>query len=435
MYHFIGIKGAGMSSLAVIMKQLGYEVDGSDVSKHYFTEEELIKNEIKIFVYDENNIHSGMTIVRGLSITEDNVELKKARVLGLEVIDYNEMVGRLTRKFKTICVAGCHGKTTTTAMVSHILNQVLGINYLIGDGTGYATKENDYFALESCEYKRHFLSYQPYYAIVLNIDLDHVDYFKDIDDVISAYNSFSNSATKMIIANGDDLNVRKMNVSKDISYFGINEDNDIKAININYLDIGTSFDVIAKNNIYGHFELPIYGLHQLYDALAVISVCYYENISSDIVNSKFSTFKGAKRRFTETIIYDNVIIDDYAHHPNEIKSTINAIKQKYPNKKIISIFQPHTFSRTKEFASDIARELSKTDMTFILDIHPAREKQEDFPDVTSDIIIKKMNNCSGISIDDAKILNQYDNSVFIFMSPNDISKLENELIKLKQEVN
>lgn len=435
MYHFIGIKGAGMSSLAVIMKQLGYEVDGSDVSKHYFTEEELIKNDIKIFVYDENNIHLGMTIVRGLSITEDNVELKKARVLGLEVIDYNEMVGKLTKKFKTICVSGCHGKTTTTAMISHILNPIIGINYLIGDGTGYATKKNEYFALESCEYKRHFLAYQPYYAIILNIDLDHVDYFKDIDDVISAYNSFSNSATKMIIANGDDLNVRKMKVVKDISYFGINEDNDIRAININYLDIGTSFDVIVKNNIYGHFELPIYGLHQLYDALAVISICYYENISSDIVNSKFSSFKGAKRRFTETIIHDNVIIDDYAHHPEEIKSTINAITQKYPDKKIISIFQPHTFSRTKEFAIDIARELSKTDMTFILDIHPAREKQEDYPDVTRDIIIKKMNNCSGISIDDSKVLNQYDNSVFIFMSPNDISKLENELIKLKQEVN
>lgn len=435
MYHFIGIKGAGMSSLAVIMKQLGYEVDGSDVSKHYFTEEELIKNDIKIFVYDENNIHLGMTIVRGLSITEDNVELKKTRVLGLEVIDYNEMVGKLTKKFKTICVSGCHGKTTTTAMISHILNPIIGINYLIGDGTGYATKKNEYFALESCEYKRHFLAYQPYYAIVLNIDLDHVDYFKDIDDVISAYNSFSNSATKMIIANGDDLNVRKMKTVKDISYFGINEDNDIRAININYLDIGTSFDVIVKNNIYGHFELPIYGLHQLYDALAVISICYYENISSDIVNSKFSSFKGAKRRFTETIIHDNVIIDDYAHHPEEIKSTINAITQKYPDKKIISIFQPHTFSRTKEFASDIARELSKTDMTFILDIHPAREKQEDYPDVTRDIIIKKMNNCSSISIDDSKVLNQYDNSVFIFMSPNDISKLENELIKLKQEVN
>lgn len=424
-----------MSSLAVIMKQLGYEVDGSDVSKHYFTEEELIKNDIKIFVYDENNIHLGMTIVRGLSITEDNVELKKTRVLGLEVIDYNEMVGKLTKKFKTICVSGCHGKTTTTAMISHILNPIIGINYLIGDGTGYATKKNEYFALESCEYKRHFLAYQPYYAIVLNIDLDHVDYFKDIDDVISAYNSFSNSATKMIIANGDDLNVRKMKTVKDISYFGINEDNDIRAININYLDIGTSFDVIVKNNIYGHFELPIYGLHQLYDALAVISICYYENISSDIVNSKFSSFKGAKRRFTETIIHDNVIIDDYAHHPEEIKSTINAITQKYPDKKIISIFQPHTFSRTKEFASDIARELSKTDMTFILDIHPAREKQEDYPDVTRDIIIKKMNNCSSISIDDSKVLNQYDNSVFIFMSPNDISKLENELIKLKQEVN
>ena len=161
MYHFIGIKGAGMSSLAVIMKQLGYSVQGSDVEKHYFTEEELIKNDIPIYSYDEKNIKENQIIIKGLSITEDNKELQKARTLNLEIINYNEMVGTLTKKYKTICIAGCHGKTTTTAMTSHVLNKIKGINYLIGDGTGYANPQNEYFALESCEYKRHFLSYTP----------------------------------------------------------------------------------------------------------------------------------------------------------------------------------------------------------------------------------------------------------------------------------
>ena len=200
MYHFIGIKGAGMSALATIMKQLGYEVQGSDVDKHYFTEDGLVKNNIKFFPYDENNITSNLTIIRGLSITEEHPEMIKARELNLKVIDYNEMVGILTRELNTICICGCHGKTTTTAMTAHVLNKIRGINYLIGDGTGYADKNNSLFALESCEYKRHFLAYNPYYTIILNIDLDHVDYFKDIDDVIDAYQEFANRSTNKIIA-------------------------------------------------------------------------------------------------------------------------------------------------------------------------------------------------------------------------------------------
>jgi len=432
MYHFIGIKGAGMSSLAVIMKQLGYNVQGSDLDKHFFTEEELIKNNIDFFSYNENNINKTQTIIKGLSITDENVELKKAKELDLKIINYNEMVGLLTKKFKTICIAGCHGKTTTTAMTAHVLDKIKGINYLIGDGTGYANINNDYFALESCEYKRHFLSYQPYYSVILNIDLDHVDYFKDIDDVIGAYTEFANTSSKMIIANGDDENIRKMKIEKEISYFGLNNNNNIKAINIEYNKEGTSFDVIVNNISYGHFKLPIYGQHQLMDALAVISVCYYENIDAIEVNEYFQTFNGAKRRFTETFVNKNIIIDDYAHHPNEIKSTINAIKQKYPNKLIVSIFQPHTFSRTQEFAQCLANELSKTDISYIMDIHPAREKQADFPTITKDIIINKMNNGHPLTMNDAKILNKHQEAVFIFMSPNDLSKLENDLINLKQ---
>lgn len=432
MYHFIGIKGAGMSSLAVIMKQLGYEVQGSDVEKHYFTETELIKNNINIFTYNKNNIKENQIIIKGLSITDDNEELKQAKNLKLEIINYNEMVGILTKKYKTICISGCHGKTTTTAMTSHILDKIKGINYLIGDGTGSANKNNEYFALESCEYKRHFLSYTPYYSIILNIDLDHVDYFKDINDVINAYQEFANASTKMIIANGDDENVRKMKIEKEISYFGLNDNNNIKATNIEYKKNGTNFDVLVNNKLYGHFELPTYGQHQLMDSLAVISICYYENIDAKEVNKQFQTFNGAKRRFTETFVNDNIIIDDYAHHPNEIKSTINAIKQKYPNKLVVSIFQPHTFTRTKEFANDIANELSKTDIAYIMDIHPAREKQEDYPTITKEIIINQMSNAFGLTIDDAKILNKHQDAVFIFMSPNDISKLEKDLINLKQ---
>ena len=427
MYHFIGIKGAGMSSLANIMNDLGYEVKGSDIEKHFFTEIGLNERNIKITVYDKNNIYEGLTIIKGASITEDNVELMEAKRLNLEIITYEEMVGRLTTKFKTICVSGCHGKTTATAMLSITLPST---NYLIGDGTGFAKKDNTYFALESCEYKRHFLNYTPYYLIITNIDLDHVDYFKDIDDVIDAYNTLANKTIKKVVMYGDDPYTGNLKLDKEPITYGLSSNNDVVAKNIEYNENGIKFDVYIDNNMFGKFDLPLYGEHQLLDSLSVITVCYLEGMDSNTIQSNLSKFKGAKRRFSEVVVNDSIIIDDYAHHPNEIKATMNAVKQKYPNKNIVVIFQPHTFTRTEEFASDIAKYLNMGDCAYVLDIHPAREKQEDYPDVTSNIIIDKLNNGYHLNITDAKILSRHKGSVYVFMSPNDLSVLEKELKEL-----
>lgn len=429
MYHFVGIKGAGMSSLAQIMKELGYEVQGSDIDKHFFTEQGLIEKNINFFPYDENNIKENMKIVKGESIKDDHPEIVKAKELNLDIYSYVEMVGKLTKKFKTICIAGCHGKTTTTSMASLVLNNIKGANYLIGDGTGYAAIDNEFFVLESCEYKRHFLEYSPYYAIITNIDLDHVDYYKDIDDVIDAYREFANKAEKMVIACGDDPYTHSLDINPPIFYYGLDDDNDIKAINVNYKEEGTSFEVEVEGNYYGFFDLPIYGKHMLLDALAVIAICYYERIDAKEVAKILKTFKGAKRRFTETVVGENIIIDDYAHHPNEVKATLKAIKQKYPNKKVIAIFQPHTFTRTEEFASDLVKVLNIADKSYIMDIHPAREKQEDYPNITSDIIIDNLENGYHINIDEANKLYEDKDAIYIFMSPNDISKLEQDLIE------
>lgn len=427
MYHFIGIKGAGMSSLANIMNDLGYEVKGSDIEKHFFTEIGLNERNIKITVYDKSNIYEGLTIIKGASITDDNVELMEAKRLNLEIITYEEMVGRLTTKFKTICVSGCHGKTTTTAMLSITLPST---NYLIGDGTGFAKKDNTYFALESCEYKRHFLNYTPYYLIITNIDLDHVDYFKDIDDVIDAYNTLANKTINKVVMYGDDPHTRKMNLDKEPITYGLSDNNDVIAKNIEYNENGIKFDVYINDSMFGNFDLPLYGEHQLLDSLSVITVCYLEGMDSNTIQSNLSKFKGAKRRFSEVVVNDSIIIDDYAHHPNEIKATMDAVKQKYPNKNIVAIFQPHTFTRTEEFASDIAKYLNMGDCAYVLDIHPAREKQEDYPNVTSNIIIDKLNNGYHLNITDAKILSRHKGSVYVFMSPNDLSILENNLKEL-----
>ena len=429
MYYFIGIKGSGMSALAAILFDLGYEVKGSDVENHFFTEEGLNQRGIKILPYNEKNIKKNMIIVKGNSIKEDNVELQKAIELDLRIYTYPEMVGKLTRMFKTITIAGCHGKTSTTALLSHVLNNIEGANYLIGDGTGHATKENKYFAIEACEYKRHFLEYTPYYAIITNIELDHVDYFKDIDDVIDAYREYADNAEKMVIACGDDPYTHILEINKPIFYYGTDDDNDIIAKDVNYTKDGVTFDVFVEDNYYGHFDLPLYGKHQLLNALAVIGVCYYERLEAKEVAKQIKTFKGAKRRFQETIIKDTIIIDDYAHHPTEMKATIKAAKQKYQDKEIVVVFQPHTFTRTNEFKDEYIEVLKTVNKAYIMDIHGSREnKTED--DITSEDLIKEIKNAEKINIDEAKKLLENKNSIIIFMSPNDISKLENDYIKL-----
>lgn len=434
MYHFIGIKGSGMSALAQIMHSLGYQVQGSDVDKHFFTEDRLHEMKIPVFEFNEDNIKEHLIIVKGNTFNRDNnSEVRKAEELGLKIYTYQEMLGKLTRKFETICIAGCHGKTTTTSMLAHVLDEIKGANYLIGDGTGHAEKENTYFVLEACEYQRHFLEYTPTYAVITNIELDHVDYYKNIDDVISAYQDYANKADKMVIACGDDQYTHSLDVNPSIFYYGTDEDNDIQARNVNYHAKGTSFEVFVEDNYYGFFDLPIYGKHMLLDALAVISICYYERIEAKEVNKIFKTFPGAKRRYTETVIGDVVCVDDYAHHPTEVKATIKATKQKYPNKKIITVFQPHTFTRTQEFAHELAGVMNTVDYSYVMPIHPAREKQEDYPEVTSDLILKELTHGEAITMEESDKLLRWNDAVILFMSPNDLSKLEEDYQQKKQK--
>ncbi|MBR2708591.1 MAG: UDP-N-acetylmuramate--L-alanine ligase [Bacilli bacterium] len=433
MYYFIGIKGTGMSALASLLHDLGYEVKGSDVERHFFTEKGLIERNIEILPYNEDNIQKDMTIIRGNAIKDDHPELIRAEVKGLKIYKYEEMVGKLTKMFKTITVAGCHGKTTTSSMLHHVLNNITGSNCLIGDGTGSANKENKYFVLEACEYKRHFLSYNPYYAIITNIELDHVDYYKDMDDLISAYKDYANNAEKMVIACGDDPYTHSLEVNKPIFYYGLDEDNDILAKNVEYTNSGVSFDVFVEENYYGHFDLPLFGKHMLLNSLAVISICYYERIEAKEVAKMLKTFKGARRRFSETIVEDNIVVDDYAHHPTELKYTIKSAKQKYPDKKIVAVWGPHTYSRTQAFKNDYIEVLKEVDKAYIMDIYGAREKEEDF-NIKSEDIIKEIPNAEKIKEEDFKNLLENHNSVILFMSPNDLTDFENKYIeKYKEE--
>ena len=431
-YYFVGIKGTGMSALAQILKKLGYEVEGSDKSDHFFTEDALIENGIKIYEFNKDNITEDMIIVQGNAFKDTHEEIVRANELGLKIYSYQDMVGKLTKMFKTITVSGCHGKTTTTAMLSHVLGSITGCNYLIGDGTGNANKENEYFALEACEYKRHFLAYTPHYAIITNIELDHIDYYKDIDDVISAYQEYARLAEKMVIACGDDPYTRLLEVNVPIFYYGLDESNDIVAKDVEFRDDGTSFDVFVEDNYYGHFDLPLFGKHMLLNALAVIGICYYERLEAKEVAKNLKTFKGAKRRFKENVIGDIVTIDDYAHHPTEVKVTIKGARQKYPDKQIVAILKTHTLSRTKEMADDFAKALNLADKAYIMDVGVDRE-EEGYDDATYEVILEKLDNGEYINIDMADKLLQYENAVMIFMSSKDIYKLQTKYEELLNE--
>ena len=424
-YFFVGIKGTGMSALAQVLKGLGYEVEGSDKKDHFFTEEALIEKNIKIYEFNKDNIKEDMVIVQGNAFKDTHEEIVRAKELNLKIYSYQDMVSKLTKMFETITIAGCHGKTTTTSMLSHVLKNITGCNYLIGDGTGDASKENKYFALEACEYKRHFLSYTPYYAIITNIELDHIDYYKDIDDVISAYQEYAKLAEKMVIACGDDPYTHTLEVNVPIFYYGLNDDNDIIAKDVVYTNEGTSFDVFIEDNYYGHFDLPLYGKHMLLNSLAVIGVCYYERLEAKDVAKYLKTFEGAKRRFKENIIGDIVTIDDYAHHPTEVKVTIKGARQKYPDKEIVAILKTHTLSRTKEMAQEFADALNLADKSYIMDIGVDRE-EDGYDDVTYEVILDKLNNGEYINLDMVDKLLKHKNAVMIFMSSKDIYVLQNK---------
>lgn len=426
LYYFIGIKGSGMSSLAQIMHELGYNVTGSDKPDHFFTEVGLIEKGIKFHEFNPDNIKEGMTIVKGNAFNDDFPEVQRAKELNLKIYTYQEMIDQITKETKLIAVSGCHGKTTTTTMVAKLFEN-LGINYLIGDGTGHAIKGNEYFALEACEYKRHFLAYNPYYAIITNVELDHTDYYKDLNDVIDAFNNFANKARKAVILCGDDENVHYIKINKELDsyYYGFKEDNDIVAKNVVVENDQTTLDVYIKGEKFDTYTLPFVGDHLVLNLLSVITVCYLENINKDEIRKQVTKIEHAKRRFIEEKFKSNILIDDYAHHPTEVRVTIEAARKKYPDKYIVALFKAHTKSRVKYFYKEFADALNLADKSYVLDIGEDRI-EVGYEDVNAYWIIDELKNGEHIGMDEPEKLLKYENSVLIFMSSKDIYVLANK---------
>ena len=421
-YHFVGIKGAGMSSLAQIMHDLGHEVQGSDIEKYVFTEVALKNKGIKILPFNADNIKEGMVVIQGNAFPDTHEEIVKAHDLKLDVIRYHDFLGHVIDQYTSVAVTGAHGKTSTTGLLSHVMNGDKKTSFLIGDGTGMGLPASDYFAFEACEYRRHFLSYHPDYAIMTNIDFDHPDYFKDIDDVASAFQSMAHNVKKAIIAWGDDDHLRQLKADVPIYYYGLNKNDDIYADNIQITDKGTQFDVYVNGEYYDQFLSPQYGDHNIQNALAVIAISYLEKMDVNNIKEALETFGGVKRRFNETNVANEVLVDDYAHHPREISATIETARKKYPNKDIVAVFQPHTFSRTQAFLDEFATSLSKADHVYLCEIFGSI--RENTGDLTIQDLINRIDGSALIEENNIDVLDQFDNAVILFMGAGDIQKLQ-----------
>ena len=426
-YYCIGIKGTGMSTLAQILSDLGNDVSGYDDAKgHKFTQDGLEARNIPIY-YDGNHEISPDTIVTySVAFKEDHPEMKRVKSLGLTIKKYNEIMGDVIDEFTTVGVSGTHGKTTTSSIIRHLLENTVGCNYFIGAGDGHATRENKYYVVESDEFNRHFIAYHPTYSIITNIEAEHLECYKDIDDIRSTFEIFANQTKKLIVANGDNEEVRKINYKTKVLFYGFNENNDIVIKNVSLKENGSSFDLYINNELYGHFSIPLYGKHMVMDAAAAITMVKEIGLEKDTIEKLLKTFKNAKRRFAEQRVGESIIIDDYAHHPTEIKVTLEAVKQKYPNKRLVVVFVPNTYSRTRDFKDEFIEAFKIADKTYLTEIDCNREKPEDYPGISSSIILAGLDSGEIISESTIDKLLKEKDSVVCFMGCAYVDGLINE---------
>lgn len=420
LFHFTGIKGAGMSSLAQILHDSENDVQGSDVEKWFFTEDPLHERKIPILKFDENNIKAGMTIIAGNAFPDSHPELIRAKELGIEVIRYHDFLGEYMEQFISVGVTGSHGKTSTTGLLAHVLSGHSPTSYLIGDGTGSGPAESEYFVFEACEYKRHFLAYEPDYAIMTNIDFDHPDYFKDLADVMDAFGEMALRVKKALIACGDDTHLQKIQANVPVVYYGFDESNDFAAKNVTKTVEGSTFDVFVRNELYHTFTIPLAGDHAILNSLGVIALCHYEGVKASIIQERLYTFHGVKRRFSVMETDGRIMVDDYAHHPTEIRATLQSAKQKYPDREIVAIFQPHTFTRTAALLKEFAESLSTANHVYLCDIFGSAREQAG--NLTINDLINKIPGAKHLGLDDNEALEAHGSAVYLFMGAGDVQK-------------
>ncbi len=384
--HMIGIGGISMSGIAEILKHWGFKVTGSDWASSEVTDQ-LQKDGIHVTIgHDIDSLSTANIVVYTAAIKPDDIELLKAKELGIPTIERADFLGLLTKAFEdTICISGTHGKTTTTSMVSMCFLEAckdpsiqVGASLKAINGN-YRVGNSEYFIIEACEYVESFLKFYPKAEIILNIDNDHLDYFKNMDNIFQAFAKYVKLLPKngLLVLNNDNIyctQLHKYTYAKVVTYAIEDEKANYVARNIVFNKNGfASFDVYHNNYFYGTIQLSVPGIHNVSNALACIALCDNYGIDKIDIKSALKKYTGAHRRF-EFIgtIHGASIYDDYGHHPTEIKATADSLSKKEFRQSWV-VFQPHTYSRTKNLLDDFAKVLTKFDHVIITDIYAARE--------------------------------------------------------------
>ncbi len=384
--HMIGIGGVSMSGIAEILKNFGYTVTGSDRTDSDSIHK-LIETGIPVTIgHDFENLKRAGAVVYTAAIAKDDPELVLAKELNLPVIERSTVLGKITKAYEeTICVSGTHGKTTTTSMISLCFVDAkkdpsiqVGA-YLKPINGNYRVGNSDYFIIEACEYVESFLKFFPKTEVILNIDNDHLDYFKNIENIKKSFTKYMKllPSNGLLVINHDDANCNEIlsNAKCQVITYGINhQDSDYFAKNIQFDENGfPSFDVYYHNRFLENISLSVVGAHNVLNALACIAVCSYYGISPKQVKKTLSRYTGADRRFEYKGSFDEVkVFDDYGHHPTEVMATAKALQQKHYQESWV-VFQPHTYSRTKNHLQDFAKALCEFDHVIVTDIYAARE--------------------------------------------------------------
>lgn len=377
--HLIGIGGVSMRPLGLVLKDMGMIVSGSDMNSSVSTEELISKGICVAIGHQEDNVDGVDCVIRTAAAHNDNPEVAAARRMGIPVFERAQAWGVIMQSYKNaVCISGTHGKTTTTSMVTHILMEadvdptVMIGGYLPLLRAGHRVGDGDTIVLESCEYCDSFLNFYPTLAVILNVEADHLDYFKDLADVQKSFRKFAMLSTGGILANGDDPHVVKTLKGLDYVSFGLKVGNRVTAKNI--CPDWRHLDVVCDGNFYCHLDLQVLGRHNALNALAAAGTAWMLGIPGEAVSKGLATFSGAERRMQFKGKFNGAdVYDDYAHHPDELAATISAVRTM-DYKRVVVAFQPHTYTRTKALFHDFVRELKKADVVVLAEIYAARER-------------------------------------------------------------
>ncbi len=376
--HLVGIGGVSMRPLGLVLKGMGMVVTGSDMSASVSTAE-LESHGIPVAIgHHAENIEGADCIIRTAAAHNDNPEIAAARAAGIPVFERAQAWGEIMKSYKNaVCISGTHGKTTTTSMMTHILMEAnLDPTVMIGGylpllHAGHRVGRGDTILLESCEYCDSFLNFFPTLAVVLNVEADHLDYFKDLQDIQKSFHKFASLATFGVVANGDDPHTVQAMEGIDCVFFGLDDRNKFHAANM--CPDWQHFDVICDGEFYCHLDMGVLGRHNALNALAAAAAAWMMGIPGEAVSHGIHEFHGAGRRMEHKGVFQGAdVYDDYAHHPDEVAATLEAVRSM--NRRIVLAFQPHTYSRTHALFEDFVRELQKADVVILAEIYAARER-------------------------------------------------------------